>query len=871
MGRGVAVARGDARGDASRPLPSGWVTFVFTDIVGSTRLLKALGPDADRCFDRHDELLRSAWHRHGGHEINTEGDLFFVAFDDIGDAIDACVHAQRLLHAEEWPAQAAVTVRMGIHAGYARPRGGDYRALAVHQAARIVSAANGGQILVSATALGTTDVEADPHFTDLGRFRVRDFDEPEQLYRVDPADLTPATVAIRATPADRHNLLAPATECRGRDDARSAVRDLLAPGALVSIVGPGGIGKTRLALDVALVELDRWGDGVWFVDLAEVAESSFTATKVAGDLGIAIGAGADATEALLERLATSEMLIVLDNTEPHLSACAELLTVLAACRQICVLTTGREPLNLPTEWVFRLGPLDADAAVELFLDRARRVNDRAEDVADVRRLCERLDNVPLAVEIAASRAGVMSARDILVELDDRFALLKSHDRSLPERHRTLTALLDWSYRLLDEQEQRVFRALSLFAAPFTRHAVAAAVDDGTIAAAEIPDLLWRLVQKSLVDTDTGDSGTRYRLTSTVRLYATDRLLDADETAGAALRLAEWYMEQLGPEQPADRRWVGAVRVELPNLRSLIPLVVDPDHELAQRLAHAIARHHRTAQVVGPGIDDIRRLVDQLPRATPTRVALLTELADLLLHGADVDGARRVLDEATALAATTGELPWTEGDLRTSLGELAIRTGRPDLAVGIAEERLEQDSSLRSRGRMLNLLGIAEFVRGNHERALEAFTQEAAVFEETRDDSRVVVAHSNIAEIALQLGDRATAATEQSLALDLALESELPAITAFSMMVCARLTRPGGDFERAARLHAFGERLLDGSGHHLYDAERADIDVFRDTATSEIGAQGAAEAREQGTSMPLGDAVRLAHAGFAEIGGPSDTT
>ncbi|HEX2783685.1 MAG TPA: adenylate/guanylate cyclase domain-containing protein, partial [Ilumatobacteraceae bacterium] len=309
-------------------LPSGTVTFVFTDIEGSTRLIRDLGDGYASALDRHREILREAWRQHRGHEIDTEGDSFFVVFDTPADAIVACADGQRALGAEPWPTGAPVRVRMGVHSGVAIPHGRDYVAFAVHQAARVVNTGHGGQIVVSADAASGVQLPAHLSLQSLGRFRVRDFDDPVELWQVHGDGLDDTFPALRVLPADRHNLATPLTSILGRDTELDHLAQLTRPSKAVTLVGPGGVGKTRLAVEHGLRSLAQWPDGVWFVDLAVLDGGGLVPAAIASSLGVRTRPDSDALVDVVSHLARKQALLILDNAEHVREAVARVVATI---------------------------------------------------------------------------------------------------------------------------------------------------------------------------------------------------------------------------------------------------------------------------------------------------------------------------------------------------------------------------------------------------------------------------------------------------------------------------------------------------------------------------------------------------------------
>ena len=862
-------------------LPSGMVTFVFSDIEGSTKLMKRLGQRYEAVLERHRDILRQAWLDWGGAEVGTEGDSFFVAFGDATDAIRACAQGQRLLQLEPWPLDGMVRVRMGVHCGLAAPLRGDYVALAASQAARVTSAAHGGQVLVSDdTAKRSTQVEG-ISFSNVGHFRLRDFDEPVCLQQLAGPGLEQHFPAVRALPAEGHNVVCPPNAFIGREEEATHLASILQPHRLVSIVGGGGVGKTRLALEVSLTVAERWLDGLWVVDLSNVEDFRLVGQAI----GTAVGhsaSGAKSFEEVVDALASKNSLIVLDNTEVHVAECARVVQLLLRrCKKLGVLTTGREPLHLAGEVIVPLAPLPTPnpasegkgiedcAAVRLFLDRARAAHPGFEldssAKSPIAAICTRLGGLPLAIEIAASRASVLRPAEILAGLDDMHRLLRSVDRSLPERQRSLEALLDWSYRLLGPEEKGALRRLSLFANGFSVNAAVAAVADDSLDATAVPELVWALVDRSLLSADLTANATHYRFLETVRQYGR-RLLEAEgEMESAARRMGSWYLERLGPSRAADRIWIGDVQLDLDNLRAVISVVAPFDPDTAQQLACVIGRYLDATQAYRAGIEELSRFATELRLETPSRVALLTTLAHLHLRVGAVDAAKVALDEASGVRDRKENPAWDDGGLARTAGEIALRSGEALTAASIAESALGRSLSARTRARMWNLLGLARSALGDLRGAFAAF--EAERDEHTREGHEAFIAgaEGNLAEIALRLGDRPLAARHQQACLELALALGQPVMVAYSLIVGAQLAASNGDWWNSGRLGAKASGILQEIGQQLYAEDLLANDQLKTTLLASLGPAQYAAAEQAGLLLDLPDAAIIAVEVFATTG------
>jgi predicted ATPase/class 3 adenylate cyclase len=640
----------------SRELPSGIVTFVFSDIEGSTRLFHQLGEQYVEVLERHRQILREAWTAHRGREVSTDGDAFFVAFEGADDAVWACVDAQRALAEETWPNGTAVKVRMGVHTGLATPYEGDYVAVAVHQAARVVAAGHGGQILVSEEAAAQLALPDASGLRPLGHFRLRDFDQPELLYQVYQDGLPADFPAVRALPADGHNLVRQPNETIGRDELIVRLAGEIQPGRVVTLVGPGGVGKSRVAGEVGMRIASDWTDGVWRVDLATITEHDPMVAAIGEAVGAPARPGGDRWAEILDHLSGRRAVLIFDNCEHLLDSCRELIgALLAACGGVAVVATSREPIRLPGEVLRPVPPLPlpdpntpADRivlmspAVRLFVERGQAVrqgftiDDR--NAAPIIAICRHLDGLPLSLELAAANLAVQSPAEILAGLEDRFRLLQSRDRDPEDRHHTMEGVLEWSFRMLGDTEQVAFRRVAVFGSSFSLETATSAVAGERIDPHEVPQLIWSLVDRSLVTAELAADATRYSLLETIQTYGRDRLDEAGETGLVAYRVAEHLLDRMGPWSPADRRWQGEVGVELGNLRVLVPLTAAGSPELAQQLACTIGRYHDSTASYQAGIDELARYATVLGQPTSVRASLLTTLADLHLRTGDTDSA-----------------------------------------------------------------------------------------------------------------------------------------------------------------------------------------------------------------------------------------
>ena len=834
-------------------LPSGTVTFLFTDIEGSTPILRDLGDRYSDLLDHHHRLLREVWERHRGVEVSTDGDAFFVAFDHASDALAAAVDGQRALARADWPTEQPIKVRMGLHAGYARPVDDDYRALAVHQAARVVGAANGGQILATREVIELgDDAPSELVLTHLGRYRVRDFDEPIALYRVSAADLEGDSRPPRVRPADSHNLVRPITSMVNRVTEQADLAEMVRPGSVLTILGPGGAGKTRLSIEVGLAVVERWPDGVWFADLAPLTVGEVVPMALALAVNAPSTLGNDALSDVVAYLADRTMLLVLDNCEHLIEPICRIVTeLLERCPRLGVLATSRVPLGLIGEKLYRLDPLranDVDSdAVQLFVERSGLGGDV--DLSDVVTLCRAIDGLPLAIELAASRSHLLSPAEMTERMREGVAVVSTRDPSVPDRQRSLDRLLDWSLDLLRPDELRVLTRLAVLADGFDVSLAEAVAGDETLPVAHVPELVWSLIDCSLVVREVAAGSSRYTLLSTVRSYVLEGA-DEAELVGARGRLADALLEQLGPRRSLSRDWVTQLGVDLENVRAVVADPETPD-SVARSLAWSIGQYHDVTATYRSGIDELARCAAQRRSAGPDLVALLTLRADLHLRLGETADARRLVDRAAALAEQVGVPDWDDMCVVRTKGELALRSNDPASAAHLAEEALHIGSATpRGEARLWNLAAIAYGSMGDLDAAARALDHCLAAEEAAGLETFLANTHGNFAEMLLQLGDPAGAARHQLAALDSARSTGQAHLVAFSFMVAARFAFEDGAVADAVGIQSAADAILAHEGFSLYAADEQQRLAFLDRAREVLGSSDFEKARAEGESTPV---------------------
>ncbi len=557
----------------STNLPSGTVTFLFTDIEGSTKLWERFPGEMKLALARHDEILRHAIESNGGRIIKNTGDGFHAAFDTGVSGIGAALAAQQAFRSTGWEEIKPhdLRVRMGIHTGEAQERAGDYYGPALNRAARLTSVAHGGQTLLSTT---TADLVRDQlpeavSLRDLGEHRLRDLVRSEHVFQLVHPALPAEFPPIRSVDAFPNNLPVQLTSFIGREREIEEARRRLRSSHLLTLIGPGGTGKTRLALQLAADVLPSFADGVWLAELAALADPELVVQTVGSLFHLREQLGMPLDELLIDYVREKNLLIVLDNCEHLIEVCAQLADrLLHACTNLKIIASSREALGIAGEAVFRVPPLSLPdpkdvtcqdlsqcESAQLFIERASAANPRFiladHNAAAVAQICRRLDGIPLALELAAARVTAFSPEQIAAHLDDRFRLLTGGSRTALPRQQTLRALIDWSYELLSDDERTLLRKLSAFAAGWTFEAAEAVASD-----VDVLTVLPQLVNKSLVAVDNEADEPRYRLLETVRQYARDKLLESGE--GEATRSAHFdYFFRLAQKAEPKLRSVGA--------------------------------------------------------------------------------------------------------------------------------------------------------------------------------------------------------------------------------------------------------------------------------------------------------------------------
>lgn len=589
-------------------LPTGSVTFLYTDIEGSTPLWEFEPVQMKMALERHDVILQESIASFGGHVYKIIGDAFQAAFEVSSDAVRASLAAQRSLVAEPWPTSTPLRVRMGLHAGHAIAQGDDYTTThTLNRVARIMAAAHGGQVLLSEAVgeLISDDLPEGASLRDMGRHQLKGLTQLEHLLQVVVPDLPAQFPPLNTLEGSANNLPAQLTTFIGREAEVAELKELLAKSRLTTLTGSGGCGKTRLSLHVAREVQAEYPNGVWLVELAPLSDPALIPPTLVAELGLRDDGHRPILEILTDFLRSKTLLLVLDNCEHLIQACAQLSeTLLRSCPKLRILASSRERLGVPGEFSYRvpsfavpdpehlpsmdkLGNLDA---FRLFVERAATARPgfalTAKNAPAIAHICGRLDGIPLAIELAASRVGMLSTEQIATRLDDRFRLLTGGSRTAMPRQQTLRAMMDWSYSLLSEPERILFNRNAVFVDGWTLEAAEAVCSGNGFESSEVLDLLTRLVDKSLVVTKQVAEEVRYHRLETIRQYSREKFAESDEAATVRdqhlefyVRFAEATEEHLQGREP--RLWSQRLEAEQGNLRAALEwgLMNDPDSAL----------------------------------------------------------------------------------------------------------------------------------------------------------------------------------------------------------------------------------------------------------------------------------------------------
>jgi predicted ATPase/class 3 adenylate cyclase len=871
-------------------LPTGTVTFLFTDIEGSTNLARTLGSRWPQVLAEHHNILRAAIRTHQGIELSTKGDSFFAVFDSAVDAVACTAAAQSSLAQQRWPREGQVRVRMGLHTGEGTVDGEEYVGLDVHLAARIAAAGHGGQVVTSHStrSLVEQNLPDGVFLRDLGEYRLKDFDEAKHLYQLVieglPADFPPLKTLNVPT-----NLPILLTSFVGRQRELTEITGLLESARLLTLTGPGGTGKTRLALSLGSEVLDRFPDGVYFVELAPIIDAQLVASVIGSTLGMGKEGDTPLLEILKSELRNRTTLLILDNFEQVIDASPTVAELLRAAPHLKIVVTSRQPLRIAGEQEVPVPPLELPDvrraqdrvdelrsvdSVALFLQRVRSVRPAFDltpgNAAAVAELCARLDGLPLALELAAARTRLFEPGELLARLDRSLSFLAG-GRDVDERQRTLRGAIDWSYELLSEPERVVFRRLSVFAGGCTLEAIEAVCLPDELGLDPL-EVVFSLHDKSLLRRDeASDARLRVAMLETIRQYALERLEASGEAPDLRKRHAEFFLQvaerQVGSPSGHDRQqWFDTLDRDLDNFRAAIRWSIDSaEVEKGLRLAASLSRFWLFRNHVKEG----RRHLEQL-LALPTPVESRAARAAALGSGADLASFQGDYGASAAMAEQALELYRELGDsagIAQQLSSIGWSTILPDPAGAIKLFR-ESIEAYRRAGRFpeageaLFGMALAEVRLGNLAEA-EGLLDEGIALYQTASDENMFLIGVGLRGVCARLRGDLDAARKRYV--DVLVRSERNGShmgLTMGLITLADLALLEGDPERAAVLKAAEEQLAERLGG-TPPLELMGIPDVGERARTELGSERYEAASARGRAAPPEEIVRLALSGTAE--------
>jgi predicted ATPase/class 3 adenylate cyclase len=866
-------------------LPTGTVTFMFTDIEGSTRLLQRVGESYPDLLAEHDRILREAIDAGGGTEVQTEGDGFFAVFPSAAGGLRAAVQAQRGLARHAWPEEDVIRVRIGVHTGEGVLSHGKYVGLDVHRAARIAAAGHGGQVLISdATyALAESVMPAHVGVRDLGRHRLKDIENPERLHQLVIDDLSDAFPPIRTLDARLTNLPPERSALVGREREATEVAALLESSRLLTLTGPGGIGKTRMAMRIAADQLGRFSDGVYLVDLSPITDQTLMFATIGAALMVREHPGRNMAASLAEHLRDREMLLVLDNLEQIVDAAGTVRGLLDTAPGLTVLATSRVPLHLTGEQEYPVPPLalpeltdgaDPERLVEneavlLFIQRATNMRPRlrlsSDDAAAVAQIVVRLDGLPLAIELAASQAKLLDPRTILARLERVLSLGMTGPNDVPDRQRTLRSTIEWSYDLLAAEDQRLFERLSVFRGGWTL--ASAELICGPGLDREVLDGLAILVDHSVVrSVEAGNGEPRFAMLETIREYAFERLASSanlDELQRSHAEHFRALAEAAEPELTRQDRvaWLARLEQEVDNLRAALDWAEATGNiETGIRTAAAIWRFWQQRGRLSEGRDRLERLLAMpSPSRDEVRARALGALGGIAYWQNDTSVTRASYERAVDLARAAGD-PRLLASALFDLSFVPFMDHDANRAESILREGLavaEDAGDRRLTADFWTGLAFLEFDRGRLVDGIALRRRAIALYREEGDGWKVAENLIGLAMMSRSAGDVNAARVHLRNALGMLIQAKDTISMSGALTGFALVALDDGLPERAARLVGASARIRDDVGGGIPPEL---FDRWGDPASDARHALGDAayeRSRAEGYAMNVESAVAFA--------------
>jgi predicted ATPase/class 3 adenylate cyclase len=720
------------------------LTFLFTDIEGSTSKWEAQPEQMAQAVGRHDALLRDIVRQHRGRVVKNTGDGIYAAFETPADGIEAVVAIQLALLDPDATAGMELRVRCGLHTGPVQARDNDYFGSTINRTARIMNAAHGGQVLVSRAIAEQMRERLPPDVSlkDLGAVRLKGLALSEAVFELVHPRLYQNFPALRELEATPNNLPQQLTSFVGRESERAQAEEMLTSTRLLTLLGMGGLGKTRLSLQIGTGVMDAYPDGVWFIDLQTIRDDSLVAGETARVLGVREEPGRPLLQTLCAHLKSRKLMLILDNCEQVIEASAELANaILRASPEVRILATSRIALRVPGEQTYVVQPLPVpmrdegvealskSTAVQLFVERARLHKPgfalTGREAPAIAELVFRLEGIPLAIELAAARVRSLSVTDINARLKDRYKILTGGDRTLQARQQTLRALIDWSYDLLEDSEQILLARLAVFAGGFDLAAVEAICGSDPLAVADVLDIVTSLVEKSLLRVEDAEDGARYRMLETIRDYASEKLVFRDELAATANRHCNHFLTMAkasnpGLQGPDQAAWTRRVEADLDNLRAAITRTLEPggDPVLAVKFEVALMGFWMLRGHAREGRNYVRAALET-PAVKASDVAhahalyVGAALADSQSHNAE---AQRMLETCLALRRELGK----DVEIAATLSTLSLVRLHAGDAAGALEGEAEAVRIFQALGDR-----IGEAIGHLHQGEIHAYVADTA--------------------------------------------------------------------------------------------------------------------------------------------------
>ncbi len=873
--RGVAIGDRPVRHGGPTDMrtadwPRGTVAFLFTDVEGSTSLWERFSEEMPAAYARHDAILRGAITSHRGVVYKTIGDALQAAFPTAPEAVAAALEAQLALQAEAWTLPEPLRVRMALHTGAVDPDpDGDYRSPVLNRLGRLLATGHGGQVLLSADTaeLSRDHLPTGSVLDDLGAYRLKDLHQPEHIYQLRHPHLKRDFPALATLDSRPNNLPRQPTPFLGREADVRHIADLLRRDGtpLLTLTGPGGTGKTRLAVQSAGLVVDTFLDGSWFVDLAPLTDPALVLNAIAEVLGIRETGGTGLLSLMRDSLAGKKLLLVLDNLEQLLPEGApDIGRLLAATRGLTVLATSRVPLRLRAERVVAVPPLELPPrmplpsaedvlqydAARLFVERAQAVKGdfalTVENTPAIVEIVHRLDGLPLAIELAAARVRMLPPQVMLPRLQSRLPWLAGGARDLPERQRTLRGAIAWSHELLDEPEQALFRRLAVFSGGATVDAIEA-VAAGDDLGLDLLERLERLVEHSLLrEIDGREDVARLGILETIREYGLEQLEQQNEAGEVRGRHAAFFLALAEEAEPGlfsggQDRVIRDLEAEHDNLRGALEWSLVHQPEVALRLAAALHRFWRMRGHLSEGQAWVLRALSADPTPSVSRVRVLEGAGVFTATLVGWSEATVFFEESLALARSLGDRYGTALTL-SELGVIVSLEGEYERAERLLEEAIalamEEDSERRLWIRMTTIgnLGLLARARGDIDRAVTLISQSIVLSREAGDTYAIATGLNNLGEAERTRGDLRAALPHYQEAIRLQDAIGDREGLAYSFAGLAGLAMATGDAFYAARLAGVATALCEAIGATLETREQGDLEESKKVAEAILGAE-----------------------------------